>query len=526
MLRTTPGRVATCGDISHGVTGITLWTALDTSPGRLKRARVWADQPVVRSFRILPLLGLLAALLLPASASAAEVGLNINGGAASGTAETYDQLTDTGSKWARHFLYWDSIGSGLGTYDQIVAEEDRRGVKTLLVVTGTGGATPSDPQRYADYVGDLAKRYKGRLEAIEIWNEQDEAHFWAGGPQPARYVDLLQRAYTAVKAADPQMTVVMGATTGNNYGFLEQAYQAGAKGFFDAAAAHTDTACLVNGPGSFYKDQGRIARWSFLGYREMRATMLANGDEKPIWLTEIGWSAAQHTCEVGMWAGQKLAGVTEAEQAQFLLEAYHCLEQDPYVQVAMWFNNRDLLADGKMNNMYGLQRFDGSKRPAYTALQSYARFGDKLTSSCGDFGAPTVSIVAPRTGAVIGDNDALAIRATSSDKDVMRMTFGVKGAASEIRNFTNGGRPLELTNGVGLTWQGAKKLGFGSHTIVVTAVDGQGNVGTAEVAFRKINPRTRSVLPSRGDPSCLRGNKSPIRKSRNRRRTSRLRPPR
>jgi hypothetical protein len=440
--------------------------------------------------RLPALLGLLVVLLVPSTAGAAEPGLNINGGAASGTAENYSQLTDTGAKWARHFLYYDDIGQGLQTYDQIVAEEDKRGVKTLLTVAAASRTAPADPQVYADYVGGLAKRWRGHLEAIEIWNEQDEDHFWHGSADPAQYVDLLQRSYAAIKAADPSVKVVFGPTVGNNYGFLEKAYAAGAKGHFDVMAAHTDTACLVDPPSHYYRDQGRIGRFVFLGYRELRATMLANGDDKPIWLTEIGWSAARHTCETGMWAGQKPAGVDEAAQARNLLEAFHCLKEDPYVQVAMWFNNRDLFADGKMNNMYGLLRFDGSKRPAYDAFRDYAHSGDKLTTPCGDFGAPTVQIVEPQTSTVIGDKDPLTIRALSPDKDVLRMTFAIKGAPSEIRNFTNSGQPLAGNTPLGITWQGAKRLPFGTHTVVVTAVDAQGNAGSSEVTFRKINPVT------------------------------------
>ena len=448
----------------------------------------------MRLLRLLSLAAVLAALTLPSSALAAEAGLNLNGGAGSGTPEALNQLTDTGAKWARHFLYWDGISeAGLPSYDAILAEEERRGVKSLFVVTGLNGQPPADAQKYADYVGALAKRWKGKLDAIEVWNEQDETHFWQGAPQPGRYVDVLQRTYTAVKAADPGMTVIFGALTGNNYGFLEEAYKAGAKGYFDAVAAHTDTACLVNGPSDFYRDGGRIARFTFLGYRELRASMLAQGDEKPIWLTEIGWSAAQHTCERGQWAGQKAAGVSEDNQAKFLLEAFHCLQQDPYVQVAMWFNNRDLVPDGREENMYGLLRADGSKRPAYSAFQDFARFGDRLSTPCGDFGAPTVQILTPQTGLMIGDRDALAIKATSPDSDVKRMTFAIKGQPQEIRNFTNNGEILNLASGVGMTWQGAKKLGFGTHTLVVSAVDAQGNQGSAEVVFRKVNPRTLSA---------------------------------
>src|SRR4051812_11589446 len=177
---------------------------------------------VVRVLRLLPLLGALAALLIPASAHAAEVGLNVNGGAASGTADNFAQLTDTGATWARHFVYYDD--AHLDSYDNIVAQEDQRKVKTLFVVAAASHQPPANPQAYADFVAQMAQRYKGRLEAIEIWNEEDESAFWAGGANAAAYVNLLQRAYTAIKAADPQVKVVFGPTTGNNYAFLEQAY--------------------------------------------------------------------------------------------------------------------------------------------------------------------------------------------------------------------------------------------------------------------------------------------------------------
>lgn len=434
---------------------------------------------------LLPLLGLVAALAVPAAAPAAEVGLNVNGGVAAGTPENFGQLSESGAKWARHFVYYDD--AAIASVDPLVAGGDARGVKTLLTVAAASRQAPADPQRYADYVGALAARFKGRLEAIEIWNEQDEGHFWIGGPNPQRYVDLLQRSYTAIKAADPHVKVVFGPTVGNNYAFLEQAYAAGAKGYFDVMAAHTDTACLVDPPTKYYRDGNRIGRYVFLGYRELRASMLANGDDKPIWLTEIGWSAAQHACESGQWAGQKLAGVTEDQQAQYLKEAFHCMAADPYVQVAMWFNNRDLVGDGKMNNMYGLLRVDGSRRPVADAFADVARNGDRLTGPCGDFGAPSVSIVSPAKDAVIGAGDALPIKVTTPDNDVLRIMLEVKGNR-KIRSFTKGGQPIAPGSLQSITWQGAKRLGYGTHTLVATAIDAQGNQGTAELTFRKVDP--------------------------------------
>jgi hypothetical protein len=342
------------------------------------------ERPIPNLMRLLRLLALaiaVAALVPATTASAAEIGLNINGGA---RATAIDQrqtnlsdLTDLQAKWARIFLFWDDIDQrGLAEYRVMLAENKRHGVKTLLTVASARGQAP-DAARYAAFLGDAAKQFSGLADAYEIWNEADEGLFWSGGPNPTAYVGVLKVSYAAIKAVDPTATVVFSPTVGNNFGFLEAAYAAGAKGSFDAMAVHTDTACLDRAPGYFYREtDGRLGRFTFLGYREVREVMEANGDAaKPIWMTEFGWSAARGLCEFGASAGQKPAGVSEADQAKYLLEAMNCLELDPYVEVAMWFNNRDLANDGKMQNMYGLRRFDGSARPAFDAFRTWGTGG-------------------------------------------------------------------------------------------------------------------------------------------------------
>ena len=438
----------------------------------------------MRCFRFLPLLGLLAALLTPATASAAQIGLNINGGA---SADDLATLGDTKSSWARHFVVWDGRSEPDGHQDAMIDNLERQGTKTLLVVVGS--SKPSTAAAYASFVGGLAQRYKGKVEAYEIWNEADEGSFWPGGPEPAQYVTLLQASYLAIKQADPAAKVVFTPTTGNNYGFLEEAYRLGAKGYFDVMSVHTDTACSVVGPTSFYRDGDRIARFTFLGYREVRGTMLAHGDDKPIWMTEFGWSASQRMCDRGAWAGQKRAGVSEAEQAQFLREAYHCMKEDPYLQVAMWFNHRDEKGDGSELDSYGLRRVDGSRRPAYAAFKDVVAGVDTVSGPCGDFGAPGVQILSPASNTVIVPGQPLPLKVTTTDKDVLRIMLEVKGGA-KIRSFTKAGQPLASGSALSLTWQGAKKLPFGKHTIVATAIDAQGNKGTAEMTFVKANPST------------------------------------
>ncbi|HEX8121730.1 MAG TPA: hypothetical protein VF549_10755 [Solirubrobacteraceae bacterium] len=449
--------------------------------------------------RLLTLLALAAVLAVPASAPAAEMGLNMNGGAAASNADNWSMLDDTHPAWARHFVVWNGQSSTDGGYDDIVAQEERRGIKTLLVVTGLGG-THAEARAYSAFVGSMAARYKGKVDAYEIWNEADEPAFWPGAPDPAGYVTLLKASYTAIKHADPGARVVFSPLTGNNYGFMDAAYAAGAKDYFDAVAVHTDTACSVASPTWFYREDDRLARFVFLGYRTVRETMLAHGDDKPIWMTEFGWSATSRRCDRGRWAGQKDAGVPEPKQALFLREAYHCLAEDPYVEVAMWFNSRDVRGDGSELDSYGLRRADGSHRPAYDAFKDVVRGIDTVTGPCGDFVAPKVNVLFPPPGYMFGDRDRLYMRASSPDKDVKRITFAYKTPDGQLQNLSHhsgqDGLPLDFDRGIpSFRWFGALKLPFGDHTLVVLAKDVNDNETRIEVPVKKVNPATLSPQP-------------------------------
>ena len=70
------------------------------------------------------------------------------------------------------------------------------------------------------------------------------------------------------------------------------------------------------------------------------------------------------TCSEGMFAGQGPEGISDEVQATYLSDAYHCLAEDPYVQVALWFPVQD---SGPVTS--GLLRSDGSQKPSYAAMR-------------------------------------------------------------------------------------------------------------------------------------------------------------
>jgi hypothetical protein len=446
--------------------------------------------------RLLAALAVAGALLAPAAAAQAAVpGVNLSElnnhgdpfihhpgnlpGDPSDTAEAWRDLEQSGAKQVRTFVQWQNLRGGTRDFElarmgMFVDKARARGLRILLVVTGHAGtmATPAD---YADAVGTLAGHLRGKVEAYEVWNEADESGFWLNGPQPAAYAELLKAGHGAIKAADPGAKVVIGGLVGNDFEFLEALYRHGAKGHFDAVGVHTDTACLTTDPREYYREpSGRIGRYSFTGYREVRATMLANGDDKPIWMTELGWATTDAICSRGGRAGTKAGGVSHDQQADFLTKAYGCLANDPYVETAAWFNLHDL-ATGSPDDSLNLGLITESlfRKPAFLAFQ---RAGGQGAIPCGgvmDAGVPQVTIHAPTDGSRY--IAALPIHVTATDdQGVLDIDLIVDGKEVPLKTVRNGkGASVQFD------WGGARELSYGPHTVVATARDEARNEGRA-----------------------------------------------
>jgi hypothetical protein len=288
-----------------------------------------------------------------------------------------------------------------------------------------------------------------------------------------------------VRRADPRAPVILGGLTGNDYRFLADVYRHGGRGSFDAVGVHTDTACNLGPPDGYLRDlDGRINQFSFLAYREVRRTMIANGDAKrPIWMTELGWSTTGAVCDSGLFAGQKAGGVSEASQAVFEAQAFHCLRLARYVTHAIVFRLRDGSPDTP-GERFGLLRGDGSQKPSWDVFERYVRRGDRRTGPCGDFSPPRITIRLPRRGRRFPKDLPISVRA-SDRSGVGRITLLADG--HKIRNFTNPNAPVTLRGFI--DWQGAKKLRPGRHVITVLALDRFRNTARKAVAVVKVKRR-------------------------------------
>jgi hypothetical protein len=464
------------------------------------------------------------------SARAVAVGLepDLNWGISKAEQDrTGTLMNDLGPKWVRltmQWKYWEPDGSSVALPSTGSRQDTERsiqlahaaGAKVILDVynapdwarvgASKDGQVPRNPADFANFMRNLAAYFKGRVDAYEIWNEQDLERFWAGGSDPAAYTALLKAAYPAIKSADPNALVVYGGlswdfTRPNS--FLQRSYDAGAKGFFDVMALHpypsTDT-------------DPNLTQWQTT-YAKAHELMTQRGDgDKQIWLTEFGINTSNATRASGAWQ----AGVSEQAQATMLTHAFQLLDSAPYIGAVIyydlrndyWGNDNPAVCDDN----FGLLKTDFSPKPAYYAFRDFARRTIQAaptppvpappaptppaptppapTPPAPTPPAPTPPVSAPPAPPV---NAAPEVRLTaptngsafwrslriganaSDDQGVARVVFSVDGKVVATDNTA----PYEFW------WNGAKSASRGAHTITAVAYDAAGLSATASVTVVK-----------------------------------------
>jgi hypothetical protein len=222
---------------------------------------------------------------------------------------------------------------------------------------------------YAAAIQFAANRWSNEIQAWEVWNEPNASEFLSP-PDPAAYTNLLKAAYPAVKAGNPNATVMPGGTMFVDTNFISSMYANGARDYFDVMAVHPYQGKADVAPDSPDTNGTTTQRLTHLA--ALQTLMGANGDgTKPIWLTEFGWSTHENTATTPAW----FLGVSEATQAAFLKQSLELIQAN-YTQVtnAFWYTSRDLNVDGAYHqNNRGLIRRDFTTKPALRSVACYVK---------------------------------------------------------------------------------------------------------------------------------------------------------
>ncbi len=279
-------------------------------------------------------------------------------------------MADAGFRWVKQWFAWQDIeGSGKGQFDwsisdRVVDQVEKHGLKLLVRVSPSdkafwAGDPPENADDFAEFVGAMATRYRGRIHAYQVWNEPNLSREWGGKPvDPAGYALLLKKTYAAIKAADPNAIVItagMAPTTADqadamyDVKFYTQMYEAmggNSDGYFDMLGIHaagyalppeTDPAEVATNPKYYNNDPSpteRLRVYSFRHAEDIRRLMEQYGDaDKQIAILEFGWTWDDRPDSPYYWHGAA-AGIDPFVQGDYLVRAYQWAEQNwPWVGI-------------------------------------------------------------------------------------------------------------------------------------------------------------------------------------------------
>ncbi|MFW6063345.1 MAG: hypothetical protein ACOC9V_04140 [Chloroflexota bacterium] len=298
---------------------------------------------------------------------------------------TLQMVREMGAPWIVEFFPWayyqgEDGGIAWRHPDMVVNHASAQGLKVIARIGLTPEwARPEDtPLTYLDetayddfaaFAAAFARRYRGQVGYLIVGNEPNLSYEWGyRSTTPEDYVELLKVVYPAVKAANPDMTVLAGALAptleppGSPWGlndllYLEGMYEAGAADYFDGLAAHTYGLTFPPDaePGPELLNFRRIEL--------LREIMVAHDDEETeIYITEAGWN------DHPRWT----RAVRPGQRIAYTLDAIRYAEENwPYVRVVGIWAFRYPAPTKSYMDYYTLVNPEFIAKPIYRELQTF-----------------------------------------------------------------------------------------------------------------------------------------------------------
>lgn len=290
--------------------------------------------------------------------------------------------------------YWDvkNNQNAWEKFDGIVSMAEEHGLRIIARIDSAPGwshpanadpkAPPSDDHLadFGNFIEEFVARYRGRVAAIQVWNEPNLRGEWVTGRpvNPAEYVQLLKTAYDSAKSVDPNVIVLAAPLATNNetvgyngnmneFDYLQQMYDAGARGYFDAMSAN------AYGKDFPPEDPPSKEKLNFRRVELLHDVLVKNGDvAKAVWFNEYGWNASPPD----MQPKQLFWGrVTAEQQAEYTVRGIEYARQHwPWAGVfTIWYLRQvgDIPTTAS-EYYFGLVNPDFVRGPTYRAVQEAA----------------------------------------------------------------------------------------------------------------------------------------------------------
>lgn len=361
-------------------------------------------------------LAIVASSMLLAASASAETAFQFGVGVHVGQNRNSLQATQTALAQAgfvsfRDEVFWHRIETKPGALafpdslrdlDQLVTDCVHQGRRPLLILDYgnklyDGGGLLSSPAgiaAYARYVRFVVKRFRGRVDQFEVWNEWNIGG--GGTPQqhaarygsPESYAAVLRAAYAAIKAENPAATVIGGAFAGYDYRWIEAFARADGFKYLDGFSVHPYVFAEGKPAPSAPPALGVTGS---LGIKRLMAGLVSDAaadtpfrpapgtpesamrhlDELKALIDQLapGRSVRVYVTEAGWPVHRGAQGVSEETAAAYLQRFMLLAKARAWIAGVWWY---DLFDDGddaqNKEHRFGMLARNGTPRPAFQAL--------------------------------------------------------------------------------------------------------------------------------------------------------------
>ena len=226
---------------------------------------------------------------------------------------------------------------------------------------------PRTAADFARFAATVVGRYRDDVTTYQIWNEPNIELFWRG-PDPDEYGTLLDATVSAMRKVDPALHILFG---GLAFASTSGGDVAPARFLVETCAHHTcDVDAVGYDPFTYPSLPSRVTQppnaWQLItdsGASGLRTALARAGlGDLAIWVTEFG-------APTDYPGPADPRTVSDTTQADIVVDGLR-LARAANSEVGGYFVDtwRDAKPRGSSRDHFGLLRFDGTRKPAFTAL--------------------------------------------------------------------------------------------------------------------------------------------------------------
>lgn len=316
-------------------------------------------------------------------------------------------LAAGGFRWARMDFNWGAIEREKGKYDfspydRLMAATKPHHVRALWILDysnhlydqGLSPASDEGRKAFARWAAAAAVHFRGQGVLWEMYNEPNIG-FWRPKPDVRQYTKLALEVGKALRQAAPDETYIGPATSGIDFGFIEECFKAGLLEYWSAVSVHP-----------YRQTPPETAAAEYARLRRLIAKYAPKGKTIPILSGEWGYSSAWHA-------------IDEATQGKYLARQW-LTDLANEVPVSIWYDWHDDGLDPKEGeHHFGTVRheYHTGREPVYDPKPAYLA-ARTLSSVLGGFSySKRLAVGTPDDYVLLfskGDEVRLAVWTTAS----------------------------------------------------------------------------------------------------------------